>query len=126
MVQVAKMGDDPASFGEQPSPTATLEVFRPKRGSMDLFRSYHVIADGNDIGEVRRGQARLFHIAAGGHEVHLKIDWARSPSIDVDAASGETVKLVCWPNFKAWQAKRGLANPDEWIFLARSVDNDDD
>jgi hypothetical protein len=75
-----------------------LEICRPKRGP-DLFRSYHVLVDGNDIGEVRRGQSQLFQITPGRHEVHLVIDWARSPSSDVDVVSGETVKLVCWPKY---------------------------
>lgn len=99
-----------------------LEVCQPKRGSIDLFRAYHVVVDGDDVGEVRRGQLRLVHVSPGRHEVHLVIDWARSPSIDVDIASGETVKLVCWPKFHLGQARRAMANPDEWIILEPSRD----
>ena len=97
-----------------------LEVCRPKRGTSDLFRAYHVLVDGDDIGEVRRGQLRLFWVTSGRHEVHLVIDWARSPSIQVNVVSGETVKLVCWPKFHLGQAKKAMANPDEWIVLERA------
>ena len=101
-----------------------LEIFRPKRGSVDLFRAYHVTVNGDDMGEVRRGHSRRLRIAPGIHEVHLVIDWCRSPSIDIDVASGETVKLLCWPKFQFWQTKTALANPDEWIVLAHSADVD--
>jgi hypothetical protein len=76
------------------------------------------------VGEIKRGQSRLIHVAPGRHEVHLEIGWCRSPSIDVDIVQGETVKLVCWPRFQFWQAKRGLNSPDEWIILERSADTD--
>jgi hypothetical protein len=89
---------------------------------MDLFRAYHVIVDRDDVGEVRRGQLRFVDISPGRHEVHLAIDWARSPSVDVDIASGETVRLVCWPKFPGWQSKKALVTPDEWIVLERSED----
>jgi hypothetical protein len=112
---------------DQPLTTAgsggQLEIFRPKRGP-DLFRAYHVLVDEDDIGEVRRGQSRIFQISPGRHEVHLVIDWARSPSIDIDAVSGDTIKLVCWPKFHFGQAKKAMANPDEWIVLERAADVD--
>jgi hypothetical protein len=91
---------------------------------MDLFRAYRVMVDGDDVGEVNRGQSRLFNISSGQHEVHLGIDWCRSPSIEVDVTSGDTVGLVCWPKFQAWQVKTALAKPDEWIVLAQRTDVD--
>jgi hypothetical protein len=78
-----------------------------------------MVVDGDDVGEVRRGQLRLVHVSPGRHEVHLVIDWARSPSVDVDVASGETIRLECWPKFPGWQSKKALATPDEWIVLER-------
>lgn len=111
---------------DQPPPIGRsggqLEIVRPKRGSSDLFRAYHVLVDGDDIGEVRRGQSRLFWIVPGRHEVHLVIDWARSPSIDIDVVSGEAIRLTCWPKFHFGQAKKAMANPDEWIVLERAAD----
>jgi hypothetical protein len=112
------------SEGQLAGSNGQLEVSRPKRGSMDLFRAYHVLVDGADVGEVRRGQSRLLYIAPGKHEVHLEIDWARSPSVDIDVAPGETVRLVCWPKLPAWQSKKALAKPDEWIVLEHSADVD--
>jgi hypothetical protein len=101
-----------------------LEIFRPKRGSVDLFRAYHVIVNGDDMGEVKRGQSLRLAITPGRHEVHLVIDWCRSPSINMEISLGETVNLVCWPKFQFWRTKTALANPDEWIVLERAADVD--
>jgi hypothetical protein len=118
-------GDDVSQAVLQSAgPGASLEISRPRRGSADLFRSYHVLVDGDDVGEVRRGESWCVQIAAGRHEVHLVIDWCRSPSVDIDVAPGETVKLVCWPKFQAWRARQGLANPTEYIVLVHSRDID--
>lgn len=95
-----------------------LEISRRKRGSGDLFRAYHVLVDGNDIGEIRRGELRRFPIAAGPHEIHLVIDWCESPSVNAEVQPGGNVKLECWPRFSAWQWKTAVANPNEWIALA--------
>jgi hypothetical protein len=99
-----------------------LEIVRPKRGSVDLFRAYHVMVDGHDMGEVRRGQAHRLWIAPGLHEVHLVIDWCRSPMVNVEVDPGETVTLLCWPTYPFWRTKTALANPDKWIVLEPSSD----
>lgn len=101
-----------------------LELSRPKRGSSDLFRAYHVIVDGVDVGVVRRGQSQVFQVAPGQHEVHLEIDWARSPSLTVDVAPEAIVRLACWPNFPAWRAQQALANPSGWIHFVRCAEGD--
>lgn len=112
-------GDEVPSVVPYPAePCSRLEISRSKRGP-GLFVAFHVMVDGDDVGEVRRGQTRLFQIAACRHEVHLEMAWSRSPSIDVDIASGETVKLVCRPKFQAWQWRTALANPGECIVLER-------
>ncbi len=55
----------------------------------DFFRAYAVILDGNIVGKLRRGESKTFEIAAGRHELWLKIDWCESPrcqfTVDDDA-----------------------------------------
>lgn len=99
-------------------PCGRVEISRSKRGP-GLFVAFQVMVDGDDVGEVRRGQTRFFQIAGGRHEVHLEGAGSRSPSIDVDIASRETVKLVCRPKFQAWRWRTALANPDECIVFER-------
>lgn len=120
------MGDDrsvPVGLPEADS-GSQLEVSRAKRGTAGLFSTYRVMVDGAQVGEVGRGQSRFIRLASGRHEVHLEIAWARSPSVEVDVAPGETARLVCWPKFQAWQWRTALANPDECIVLERSADVD--
>jgi hypothetical protein len=54
--------------------------------------------------------------------VHLVIDWARSPSLTVDPAPGEAVRLECWPKYPLWRARAAMDDPDHWIALTR-LDN---
>jgi hypothetical protein len=81
-----------------------------------------VEVDGVDIGEIRRGETRVFPLSPGRHEVHLEIDWCRSPAISVDAIPGHAVKLVCYAKSRAWQWKRALASPDEYLVLVPDTD----
>jgi len=110
------------------SPTAQrdchLRVVRPKRGASDFFRAYHVIVDGEDVGQVKRGEVRLFWISRGRHEVHLVIDWCGSPSVSIEVAPGETAELICWPRVQWRQAMRALANRNEWIALTHGASLD--
>jgi hypothetical protein len=101
--------------------TSRLEMHRSKRGP-DLFRAYHVKVDGREIGQIRRGESRAFPLLPGRHKVHVEIDWCRSPAISIDAVAGETVKLMCYPKSRAWQWKKALANPDEYLVLGADGD----
>lgn len=58
---------------DQPSTTVgsggELEIFRPKRGP-DLFRAYHVLVDGDDIGERMSGLS--WNFGGGPHGLMVK------------------------------------------------------
>lgn len=53
---VLRLDKPPAAAGSD----GQLEIVRSKRGA-DRYRAYHVMVNGDDIGEVRRGQSRLSH-----------------------------------------------------------------
>jgi hypothetical protein len=72
---------------------STLEIQR-KSAYMDRLRAYHVLVDGTDIGTIKNNETQSFAIAPGSHEVKLKIDWAYSPPVMVDAQPGGTVTLA--------------------------------
>jgi hypothetical protein len=38
---------------------------------------------------------------AGHHELHLKIDWARSESVQLDLEPDGAAEVRCWPNGRA-------------------------
>ncbi len=82
------------------------------------MRSYHVLVDGEEVARIRRGQTQVVAIQPGSHEIQLTIDWARSPSVEVQVGAGQRVRLRCWPNVRPFGARRGLAQPGDWIGLA--------
>ena len=80
-----------------------LTVERVRRGwqEVGLARSYRVMLDGTVVGRVGRRTPLTVELAPGHHELHLRIDWMRSRSVQFDAGDGEEVRVRCWPNTNA-------------------------
>ena len=78
------------------SAQSTIEL---QRGSAytDRVRAYKVLVDGQEVGTIKNGKTETFNVAPGRHDVMLKIDWATSPTLTVDAPPGGTVRLTCRP-----------------------------
>jgi hypothetical protein len=93
--------------------SAQIRVERQATGRADLLRRYTVILDGNSVGRVKRGESITIDTAPGHHDLHLKIDWARSPSLELDLADGQQRDVRCWPNAKPLAALY-------WITVGRS------
>jgi hypothetical protein len=62
----------------------------------DKARAYHVLLDGQDIGEIRQGETREFPVS-GRHSLQLKVDWCTSPSREFEAGE-EPVSFYCKTN----------------------------
>jgi hypothetical protein len=75
---------------------STIEIQRASAYT-DRVRAYHVLVDNTDIGTIKNGETKTFDVAPGAHEVKLKIDWAYSPPLTIDAKPGSTVKLAARP-----------------------------
>jgi hypothetical protein len=76
---------------------AMIVLSRKRRAYRDGLRKYLVMLDGKQVAKVRRGETVEIPVASGRHEIHLKIDWCRSPSIEFDAHAGEVIKLFVEP-----------------------------
>jgi hypothetical protein len=76
---------------------ATIHIRREPGGLADRSRAYRVVLDGHEVGKLRRGERITLDVDPGRHEVYLKIDWARSPTIAVELAPKEEPRLVCAP-----------------------------
>ena len=50
-----------------------IEVTRTRGGRHDLWRAYTVLLDGVPAGKIRQGQRLQLHVAAGPHEIALKL-----------------------------------------------------
>jgi hypothetical protein len=76
---------------------ASIEVQREFGGLTDHLRSYKLVLDGEVVGRLRPGESCALDVAAGPHELFLKIDWGRSEKIKVNLTAGQTTKLCCAP-----------------------------
>ena len=83
---------------------ASIVLTRERGGWRDRGRSYVVMIDGEQAAKVRHGQRLELPITPGRHEIFLKIDWCRSPSIELDARPGEVIQLSCAPGGSAGSA----------------------
>src|SRR5690349_22213744 len=70
---------------------AEIELAR-KDGFVDRLRGYHVLLDGDQIGEVRAGETLLYDVGPGHHELQLKISWCWSRNSGSDAADPQPFK----------------------------------
>jgi hypothetical protein len=75
-----------------------------RRACGDRARAYKVMIDGQEAGTVRHGQQQSFEVAPGTREVFLKIDWCRSPKLNVDVADGGRANVTCVPSGTIWTA----------------------
>jgi predicted molibdopterin-dependent oxidoreductase YjgC len=79
---------------------AVIQVRRD--GSMrDALRAYKVVVDGETRGKIKRGKSISIDVEPGAHEVHMKLDWTKSSSVDLSLAEGEEARLVCSPSKSA-------------------------
>jgi hypothetical protein len=77
---------------------AQITVRRLPDRKADLWRAYKVHIDGERVGKLRRGEVQTYDVPPGAHAVHLTIDWATSPTVEVHLSAGDHVELVCRPN----------------------------
>lgn len=98
---------------------ARIRVARETGYWVDSARSYKIVIDGDVAGTVRPGECRDFPVSPGEHEVHAKIDWARSSPVKASVPEAGELSLVCRPS---------LANADVWrpwrVMRAISVGRD--
>jgi hypothetical protein len=78
--------------------SAAIHVDREAGGYTDRARAYKVLVDGEERGTVKQGQGVEAEVDPGAHQVQMKIDWASSPTLDVELADGERAEFVCAPN----------------------------
>ena len=64
----------------------------------DRARDYRIVVDGRTVGRVANGAEVRVALTPGAHQVRMKIDWCRSPDLDVVVGEGEEIRLDCGPN----------------------------
>ncbi len=76
---------------------AVIVLTRASGWKRDALRGYQVVIDGEPAAKIKRGQTLRLSIAAGSHEVFMRIDWCRSPTVAVEAHPGEIIEMSCEP-----------------------------
>jgi hypothetical protein len=64
----------------------------------DRFRDYEILVDGEPAGAIGNGGEIRIPVPPGRHTVRMKIDWAWSPEVTVEAEAGTERVLACGPN----------------------------
>lgn len=70
----------------------------------DKTRSYKVLLDGAQIGDIRDGEAKQFPVPPGEHTLQMKVDWCTSKPLDLHVGD-EPLSFECGSN----ASKSGLA-----------------
>ena len=78
-----------------------------------------MLVDGARVGHLARGETLEVPVDAGRHTVRVKIDFARSPDVDLSVGPGEVAVLHCRAGGPAtWRAFVGLlTDPTSYISL---------
>jgi len=76
---------------------AEIVLKRPTGYRVDRRRSYRVFIDGQKAGNIDAGDAKVFTVAAGQHELQVRVDWATSEKAQVEVGDGDQVEFVCGP-----------------------------
>ncbi|RQD73085.1 MAG: hypothetical protein D5S03_13415 [Desulfonatronospira sp. MSAO_Bac3] len=74
-----------------------ITVKRIKAHWVDRARNYGILVDGKEVAEIGNDSEVAIDVDPGAHKVQLKIDWCRSPVIDIEVSQGKTVYLECGP-----------------------------
>lgn len=77
---------------------AVIHVDRQPGGYTDRGRAYKLLIDDEERGELKHGEGVEVEVAPGPHRVQMKLDWARSPVLEVELAEGRRAEFVCAPN----------------------------
>jgi len=103
---------------EAPSAEARAQISIYREGAyVDKLRAYTVLFDGKAVGEILPEESRTFAVSEGRHVVTIKIDWAESNSLAIDASQQSPQRLKVRSNLVGLRA---FLAPWYAIFLRKS------
>lgn len=104
---------------------ASLTIVRDS-GYADRLRKYHVIVDGDVVGQILNGETKEFPVSPGHHKLWLKIDCCGSKPLEFTASDGEPLKFRAKSNLRGvklfgtlWYT---LFDRNSYILLERSFE----
>jgi hypothetical protein len=101
-----------------------IELHRDSDPRADEFVPYRIFVDGELRGQIRPGERQQLTAGPGGHRVSLAcLRFWRSPTREVEVASGQTVRMRCRPS-SGLQYNR-LFDLAGYIRLVEDLDQDE-
>ena len=85
-----------------------IELSRDAGPRRDSLVPYDVVIDGETVALLNAGGSHSFPVEAGTHTVELRLEWTRSPLLDVDVPPGGTVRLRCGPAGETGRARTSI------------------
>lgn len=79
---------------------AEIKLTRPTGYRVDRGRKYQVFVDRKRVGSIKIGEAKVFTLSSGRHELRLKQDWGSSEKLQVDLGDNDQAEFVCAPRVK--------------------------
>ncbi|WP_419864247.1 hypothetical protein [Candidatus Poriferisodalis sp.] len=110
--------DDSADAAAEVADGATAELVLERiHHYRDTIRSYHVLIEGQRVGQIRDDKTESFVLRPGSYTLRLQLLWIFSPRIVVELPAGSVTRMVCGPNGGILQAWRLFLAPATAIFL---------
>ena len=75
--------------------TLSTIVIKRVRGALKVLRGYSVVIDGRKVDKLAAGVTKRFGLPPGKHEIHVSMDYYRSPPLTLNLRGGETITLEC-------------------------------
>jgi hypothetical protein len=83
-------------------------------GYADRLRAYRIDINSSKVATIKAGATTEHSVSEGKHVIQLKIDWACSNELEIDATSKQTIELVCGNSMKGWHLLLSLFYISIW------------
>ncbi len=104
-----------------PAPGSSTLVLARQSQRADRLRLYRVVVDGQERDRIADAETKVLSLPSGLHQVELRIDWCRSPKLDVRIEANQSLRLECGSALQGWKLWFGLVYiflfPRHYLFL---------
>jgi hypothetical protein len=92
-------------------------VTREQADWRDQSRSYSLVVDGSKVASIKPGETKRVSVEPGRHRIWMRLDYCRSPILEVDVDERSPARFICRPG-----GKFGLTMLYATVWRARYID----